>query len=126
MGGSNFPPFSTALIPMLITNANIYRLKPTITNLDTIREASSPQEIADEIQWTWYYFDPSKSQFDNNYDLIKKHEKERPGRIKKYKTRMQNFADRPNWILVTNIKYLESAIVTISKHFMSLRTIKIN
>lgn len=127
--GYDFQPYSTALIPMIVTNAKIYRLKPSVTDLDVIRKASTQKEIADEIQWTWCYFDPSISQFDNNFDFIAKHEKKEAELIYRYpqaKTRMSDFADRPNWILVANIEHLESVLKIIAKTFMKLRTIKIN
>lgn len=127
--GYDFQLCSTALIPMIVTNAKIYRLKSTVTDLDIIRNASSPKEIADEILWTWCYFDPSMSQLENNYVSIDKHEKKEKELIDRYpqvKNSLSEFADRPNWILITNIINLQSVIETISSNFMNLRTIKIN
>ena len=124
-----YPCFQIDLIPMIVTNAKIYRLKPSVTDLNVIRKASTQKEIADEMQWTWCYFDPSISQFDNNFDFINKHEKKEAELIYRYpqaKTRMLDFADRPNWILVANIEHLESVLEVIAKAFMRLRTIKIN
>jgi len=127
--GHDFQPYSTALIPMIVTNAKIYRLKSTVTDLDIIRNASSPNEIAEEIPWTWCYFDPSMSQVDNNYVSIDKHEKKEKELIYRYpqiKNSLLKFADRPNWVLITNIINLRSVIETISNNFMKLRTVKIN
>ena len=127
--GHDFQLHSTALIPMIVTNAKIYRLKPAVTDLDIIRKASSPKEIADEIPWTWCYFDPSGSQLSNNCVSIDKHEEKEKALIYRYpqvKNSLPEFADRPNWILVTNIISLQSVIKTISSNFMNLRTIKIN
>jgi hypothetical protein len=127
--GYDFQPYSTALIPMIVTNAKIYRLKSTVTDLGIIRNASSPNEVADEIPWTWCYFDSSMAQLDNNYLLINKHEKNEKELIYRYpkvKNNLLMFADRPNWILITNIINLQSVIEIISYNFMKLRTININ
>lgn len=127
--GHDFQVYSTALIPMIVTNAKIYRLKSAITDLDIIRNALAPKEIADEIPWTWCYFDPSMSLFDDNNVSIDKYEKREKELIDKYpqvKNNLSKFAARPNWILITNIISLQSVLEIVSSNFLKLRTIKIN
>src|SRR5271166_1297956 len=53
-----YPPTVTAYIPMIVTNASLFRLRPSVTDLAAIRSAKSPQDVADELPWTWCYFDP--------------------------------------------------------------------
>jgi len=125
----NFIPFSTALIPVVVTNANIFRLKPTISDLNDIRKASSPKKIADEISWTWCYHDPSQSLLDQNLDAIDEYEKRENEIIYKYpyvKENMRNFYNRPNWVAIVNIEALSSFATTIRDHFniVQMKTIE--
>jgi len=47
------PPCCTSLVPMIVTNAQIYRLRPNLTDLSMIRDASSPADVGDLLPWTW-------------------------------------------------------------------------
>jgi len=121
----DFIPHNEAMIPMIITNAKIFRMKPSVLQIDKIRNAGSPQEIADEVGWTWCYYDEYIKELDQNYDLIEKHaDKEAhlvyryPG-VRKY---MDDFVDRPNWIVVANINALASAVKSIKSYFYKLKT----
>ncbi|MFA6217513.1 MAG: hypothetical protein WDL87_07700 [Candidatus Omnitrophota bacterium] len=127
--GHDFQIYSTALIPMVVTNAKIYRLKSTVTDIDIIRKAASPKEIADEIPWTWCYFDLPMSQLNSNYVSINEHEKKEKELICRYaqiKNSLSRFENRPNWVLITSIINLQNVIETISNNFMKLPTIAIN
>lgn len=123
-------PFVQALIPMIVTNAKIYILKQSVSDLDVIRNATSPEQIADETQWTWCYFQPSELQLRNNFDFIDEYKKDSSTKsickFSPFKERMYTFALRPQWILIINIKSLENAINTITSIFMSLPTKKIH
>ena len=46
-----FEPGVDALIPVVVTNASLFRLKPEIKDLDLIRKASGPTEVADNVDW---------------------------------------------------------------------------
>jgi len=50
-----FEPTVDALIPVVVTNAELFRLKPEIKDLDIIRKASGPPDVADSVDWTWCY-----------------------------------------------------------------------
>ncbi len=121
------PQFFTAIVPAIVTNSPLFRMRPDVVNLDDIREASSPAEIADEMPWAWYYFDPPMD-FINQQDIvIDEHESEN-GEIRQHfpeaLARMKNLAGRPNWIAVINIGHLASAIKAIYNRFLacSVRT----
>ncbi len=119
-------PWVTAFVPMIVTNARLYRLKPEINNLDNIRLATQPDDIADELEWTWYFYEPTLALIDQNLEAINSHkggdDKEL---ISKYPVakRMERFYSSPNWIAVVNINYLKKTIETIYSHFLSLNKI---
>jgi hypothetical protein len=123
----SYVPNVTALVPMVVTNASLYRLKPDVTNLDKIREAKAPSDVADEVEWTWYYHDVPMKLFDQNLSAIDAHIKERAELVyhfPKVSTVMEEFADRPNWIAVVNIKALAKVVAAIQKHFSAMETIE--
>ncbi len=122
---NNFVPNTAALIPVVVTNADIFRLNPNIVDLDLIRNATSPNDIADELPWTWCYFEHSMSLIDKNYEIIKEHKKKEAEIIFRYplvKDRIEEFIDRPNWIAIVNIKALSKFADTMTKHFMAVKT----
>ncbi|HSL02007.1 MAG TPA: hypothetical protein VK901_00530 [Nitrospiraceae bacterium] len=121
----SFIPNATALIPVIVTNAKLYRLRESVTDLDTIRSASTPADIADDLEWTWYYHDPSRALFDQNRDAILAHRKTDPQLIYRFpfvNERMSEFKSRPNWIAVINIKALAKATADIQKQFLAMDT----
>lgn len=114
----NYP---TALIPMIITNAKIFRLKPNVVDLDIVREASSPIDIADELDWTWCYHAPPRELLGYNMDLIDNHNKEYG--LEKYSTLNEKLLElwqSPTWIAVVNINSLTNTAQSIYKHFLDL------
>jgi hypothetical protein len=125
---ADFLPRVTAFVPMVVTNARIFRLKPEITDLGAIREALSPEDIADELEWTWSYHDVSMSLLERNWDLIYTHMEEEAEIIYHFPLiteRLNSFADRPNWVAIVNIKSLAKAVGNITQHFQSLPTLKV-
>jgi hypothetical protein len=124
----HYIPNVTALVPMIVTNAALYRLKPEITDLDTIRQASAPEEIADELPWTWHYYDVSRRLLRQNLKTIEEHIDEESDLVHRYPNMTElaeSFAERPNWIAVVNIKSLPNVIELLTKHFLSLETVKV-
>ena len=120
-----FIPCSTALIPVIVTNADIFRLNPEIADLDVIRHASSPTDIADEVPWTWCYYEHSMSLVDQNLEAIEAHKNREAEIIYRYpfiKNRLSDLFERPNWIAIVNIKALSEFAQTVSNHFQTLNT----
>lgn len=114
----NYP---TALIPIIVTNAKIFRLKPDIIKLDMVREASSPTDVADEINWTWCYHAPPNELLGYNMDLIDEHNKEYD--LEKYpqlNNKLLELWQSPSWIAVININSLSTAVQAIYEHFVDL------
>jgi len=120
-----FIPHVTALVPVIVTNARLYRLKAEVTDLDNIRSATEPSEVADEVQWTWYYYDVPLRIDESNIDAITAHAKREPELVYRYpgvEERMYEFSARPNWLAIVNIKALSSAASDIHQRFLKLRT----
>jgi hypothetical protein len=116
-------PTATATVPIVVTNASLFRLKPEIRDLEVIRAASSPSDIAEEIAWTWYYHDPSISSYDANLEVIEKHIEDNRGLVNRYPSvtkRLMRFADRPNWIAIVNVKSLAPTVTSLADHFLGL------
>jgi hypothetical protein len=120
----NFIPQPSTVIPMIVTNARIYRLKPSVTDLDTIRKATTPEEIADELQWTWCYFEPSMALIDQNAVAVEEHIGNEGRLIHRYpgvEERARMFDDRPNWIVVANVQALPNVVTTLHEQFAKLK-----
>jgi len=90
----------------------MFRLKPDITSLDTIRKASQPTDVADELSWTWCYHDPTTQQTLERSDRIDEYKNSPAGiLLAEYPgvaSRLETFDGRPNWVAVVNIKSLGS------------------
>lgn len=126
--GRGYTPINEALIPMIVTNARLFRLKPDITDLDVIRKSSTPGDIADELDWTWCYHDPTMELFDRNIVALESHLKKEKEKLDKYPIcykRLELWADRPNWISVVNIGALDKVIKMIEEHFLSINMCKV-
>lgn len=116
---------SSALVPMIVTNADIFRLKPDITDFDRIRTATSPTSVADPLEWTLCYYDPPMDLHLRNFDAIQDHKKNEERLLERFpavEPRFELWPSRPNWIAVVNVKYLSSTVKAIQDHFMGLRT----
>jgi hypothetical protein len=125
---ADFVPAATVLVPMIVTNASLYRLKPSVTNLDTIREAKSPAEVADEVEWTWHYYDVPHRLFRQNLDAIDEHVKEQAELVYHFpnvKEVIDDFADRPNWIAIVNISALSKVVTAIQNYFTAMETVEV-
>jgi len=117
-------PWATAVIPMIVTNASLYRLRPEIHDLEVIRNASSPTDIADEVSWTWCRHVVPMTQFIDNHNTagnyVKLYTKD-IAHIPMAEKRLSEFINRPHWIAVVNIKALAEASTSIATRFMELQ-----
>lgn len=122
---STFLPDVTAIVPMVVTNAALYRLKPSVSDLDAIRAAQKPEDIADLVPWTWCYYDVPLRLWDQNYDAITAHSTQNPELVYRFpgiENSMHRFANRPNWIAVINISSLSKALEQLRDAFEKLPT----
>ncbi len=118
-----YPPSASAVVPMIVTNAKVYRLRTDLTSLSKIRDAAVPTDIADEVGWTWCYFDPPMDFLDRNataLDELFDRESELIDTFPAVRNDLVRFTMAPNWIAVVNLDSLETAISEIRDHFMSL------
>jgi hypothetical protein len=126
--GREVYPTVTALIPMVVTNASIYRLRTDITNIEEIRKAKAPKDIADELEWTWTFHKIPVRLGEQNLQAINNHTKEQ-GRLiyslPNVERGMWEFLSRPNWIAIVNVKALSKVLATFEGSFSKLETIKI-
>ena len=117
-------PIQTAVLPVVVTNASLYRLKESVTDLDVIRKAKSPDIVADSVPWTWYYYDSRMSLFLDNKQAIETFKEENLDVLAKYPyflTEIESLKGGPHWIAIVNYGELESFARTLSAHFKCLK-----
>ena len=117
-------PRATAVVPMIVTNASLYRLRPEIRDLEVIRNASSPAEVADEVSWTWCRHAIPMALLDANQETIRLslvQYADSIARVPAAEKRLMVFGSRPHWIAVVNIKALADAAMSIVSQFMELQ-----
>jgi len=123
-----FEPTATAQVPIIVTNARLFRLRPDVTDLDRIRASTEPSDIADEVPWIWCYHDPSLALVERNCSVIERHEAAAAHLVRRFtgvSERMHTFNDRPNWIAVINVKHLAATVRMIESKFAELQTIPV-
>lgn len=112
----------TAILPVLVTNAEIYRLRADVTQLSAIADADSPAEIADNLGWTWCYFSPRNDLLTNNLTLIDEvTEREGLSRLGKVSSQLLELWTAPSWFIVVNINSLAEAVSSIFAHLSALK-----
>ena len=124
----SYKPDVTAVVPMIVTNAALYRLKPSVSDLDAIRSAVKPEDIADLVPWTWCYYEVPLRLFDQNYDAVTRHTTEHAELVYRFpglEHSMHEFTNRPNWIAVVNIQSLTDVVSALVAGFEALPTSKV-
>ncbi len=108
-------------LPVIVTSARLFRLKPTINSFEAVRHASSPNEIADELPWLWYYHAPNGDLLDHNMDEIDAYKKQSKYAGKKpVAEQLLSLWTFPHWIAVLNIDAVASAVTQLYDDFISL------
>ncbi len=121
-----YPPIVTAYTPMIVTNAALFRLRPSVSDLAVIRSAKSPGDVADEVSWTWCYFDPPRALWEEQWVLVDQHRESESALLRRHpaaEERLRLLAGRPNWIAVVNIEHLASSVKAIYAQFRQVKTI---
>ncbi len=115
---SNLPQ---AVVPVLLTTAKLFRLKPTIQRLEHIREANSPYDVAEEIPWTWCSYTSRGPMLDHNNDEIESWRTRHKGlRWEGLDERLASLWTGMHWTVVANIGGLADATRSIHDTVMSL------
>ena len=123
-----FEPGVDALIPVVVTNASLFRLKPEIKDLDLIRKASGPTEVADNVGWTWCYHDVPARLGAQNIKAVQRHIRKFPELVYRFpniEDGMYDYAYRPNWIAIVNITSLNAFIRAITNAFAKIETLDV-
>ncbi|MEK7992826.1 MAG: hypothetical protein AAB403_03375 [Planctomycetota bacterium] len=112
---------AVSVLPVVVTSARLFRLRPEIRSLDTVRRAASPDDIADELSWLWYYHAPNGQLLNHNMAEIDAYKKgNRYARKKPIAQQLLALWTFPHWIAVANINATARALADIYAKFSSL------
>lgn len=110
-----------AVIPAVVTSAKLFRLKPVLDDLDVVRNANSPYDIAEELPWTWYYYSPRSELRYHNLDEIDTWKRRHSGiEFQPLEDRLAALWGSPHWVLVVNIDSLADAVQAVYSAFLKL------
>lgn len=111
----------TALIPMVVTSARLFRMRPDVQRIDTIRQARAPLDVADEVPWTWCYYPASGDVLDHNHQAIDDWKRLHKGiRWPGLTDRLAHLWTGLHWALIVNVEHLASATTRLRSTFESL------
>jgi hypothetical protein len=111
----------SAAIPCIVTTARLFRLRPEMQSLSTIGQATAPEDVADELPWTWCYYASRGSVLDHNELEIELWRKQHKGvRWRGLDDQLAQLWTGMHWVLVVNIDSLGAAVSTVHDCFMTL------
>jgi hypothetical protein len=111
-----------AVVLAIVTTAKLFRLKPEIQDVGTIRAATGPEQIADEVPWTWCYYAPRGELLHFNHDQIERWRGQHVGlRFTGLDDQLAHLWSGPHWVMVVNIGALASALRVLHSKFLQLR-----
>lgn len=114
-------PVPTAILPMIVTSARIFRLQPEIVDLNVIRDADSPSEIAEELGWTWCHQAVDYDLLRHNMLAVKRRFRDSLfSDMSEVDIQLRKLWQFPRWIAVVNIFHLANALEQISQCFDGL------
>jgi hypothetical protein len=112
---------AVCILPVIATSARLFRLRPEIDTFDSVRDATAPSEIADEVAWLWYYHAPNGELLDHNMAEIDFHKKgNRYAHRKIVAKQLLELWSSPHWIAVVNIAAFAAAAGVIYEQFSKL------
>jgi len=109
---------AVSVLPVIVTSAQLFRIRPDVCSLDKIRSAGVPADIADEVGWLWCYHAPNNELIFHNLDAIETYEQ--GNRYSKWKAIAHQLSELycfPHWILVANIDALAAAVLKVYNTF---------
>ncbi len=111
----------SAAIPVIVTTARLFRLRPDICDITAIRNARGPEEIADELPWMWCYHAPRGELLGHNDKQIERwRETHQDVRFRGLDQQLTSLWAGPHWVMIITIEALAKAVETIYKAFLSL------
>jgi hypothetical protein len=106
---------------MVVTTAWLFRLKPEARSIDSIRKATSPTDVADELPWTWCYHPSTGEVLDHNHFEIDNWKTEHKGlRWRGLEDQLAHLWTGLHWALVVNINSLGDAVTELQQAFADL------
>lgn len=109
---------NSVVIPMVITNAALYRLRPDVQDLATIRDTEKPEDVADRINWTWCRNEPTNSAMSSNRAMVASVEKsEWMEKVPWFKYQLRSLITKPSWVAVVNADAFEEVLPEIEMAF---------
>jgi hypothetical protein len=111
----------TAVIPVIVTTARLFRLRPNVQDIGVIRGARGPEDIADELPWTWCYHAPRGQLLDHNNEQIEHWRENHEGvSFKGLDAQLADLWSGPHWVMVVTIEALAAATSAVHKAFLEL------
>lgn len=115
----NYGPI--AVVPAIVTTAKLFRLKPEVQDVNTIRAAKGPEQIAEELPWTWCYYAPHSELLNYNLERIERWRDQHPGlRFAGMDDQLARLWSGPHWVMVIGIDALASAARALHSKFLRL------
>jgi len=109
---------AVSVLPVIVTSAELFRLRPDVRNLDKIRAAGVPTDIADKVDWLWCYHAPNNELIFYNLDAIEAYKKgNRYANWKAIAEQLLGLYRFPHWILVANINAVTDAVNSVYDKF---------
>jgi len=109
-----------AVISAVVTSAKLFLLKAHA--IDAIRNARSPDDIADEVPWLWCYQPPAGSILDHNQKEIDLW-RSRDRNVVKFAgldERLAELWSGPRWFMIVNAEYIVAAYSCVQNAYASL------
>jgi hypothetical protein len=109
-----------AVIPAIVTSAKLFRLK--VQNLGTIRDARSPNDIADEVPWLWCYNPPAGCLLDHNHKEINlwRSRDRYVGKFAGLDARLAELWSGPRWFMIVNAERIAEAYRSVQNTYAGL------
>lgn len=110
-----------SILPVIVTSARLFRLRPEIRTIDRVRSAATPDDVADELKWLWYYHAPKGELLDHNMAAINGYKQGNSySRRRAVERQLLSLWTSPHWIAVVNIEGLADAVEAIYRQFCSV------
>jgi hypothetical protein len=108
------------VICAVVTSAKLFLLK--VHTIDAIRDARSPDDIADEVPWVWCYHPPAGSLLDHNQKEIDLW-RSRDRNVAKFAgldERLAELWSGPRWFMVVNAEHIVAAYSSVQNTYAGL------
>ncbi len=110
-----------AVIPVIVTTARLFRLRPDVRDIAAIRSAGGPEDIADQLPWTWCYYAPRGQLLDHNHAQIEHwRETHKEVHFRGLDDQLADLWASPHWVMITTMEGLATAAEAVLNAFLGL------